>query len=290
MKIAITSPKREIAERPKFTITSRSMPIEICPTRMAAPIITKAKNTRLYSTRSRTASRNVLIATGPVVALIGNSPPLLEPQFLRDRPAEGNNLPGSAARERSKVFVHCSSRVVRVLDRVRPPPLPPCNVRRLPLPFPRVRPATGGSPLPRKEFPWSALRLTRCRLVRQLPAFAPREHSHAVAEHFGIGKYVSRKENRSPLFFQIEHDVPHLATAHRVQPGHRLIHKNHFRVVQDGLRDPNPLKHAFGILSKLYVAGGRQSYPVEKTLHALAAFGGAVIRKSRIVIQELARR
>ncbi len=47
MNTAITSPKMEIAERPRLTITSRSIPIEICPTRIAAPIMTSAKKTRL---------------------------------------------------------------------------------------------------------------------------------------------------------------------------------------------------------------------------------------------------
>ena len=47
MKTAITSPKIEIAESPRLMITSRSIPIEIWPTRIAAPIIISAKSTRL---------------------------------------------------------------------------------------------------------------------------------------------------------------------------------------------------------------------------------------------------
>ena len=52
---AINRPITEIALNPRLTITICSMPIEICPTRIAAPIINSAKKTRLYSTRSRTA-------------------------------------------------------------------------------------------------------------------------------------------------------------------------------------------------------------------------------------------
>ena len=47
MNTAITSPKMEIADNPRLMITKRSMPMEIWPTRIAAPIITSAKNTRL---------------------------------------------------------------------------------------------------------------------------------------------------------------------------------------------------------------------------------------------------
>ena len=43
----ITSPNTDIAVSPRLTITKRSMPIEIWPTRIAAPIIISAKKTRM---------------------------------------------------------------------------------------------------------------------------------------------------------------------------------------------------------------------------------------------------
>src|SRR5580658_1472539 len=62
MKMAMTTPNNETAVRPRLTTTRRSISIEIWPTKIAAPESSKAKAIRLYSTRSRTASRNVLRA------------------------------------------------------------------------------------------------------------------------------------------------------------------------------------------------------------------------------------
>src|SRR5271170_1869254 len=62
-----------MAPNPTDLITVSSIPIEIPPTKIAAAIINSAKNTRLYNTRSRTASRNVFNATTPA-RLISHSP------------------------------------------------------------------------------------------------------------------------------------------------------------------------------------------------------------------------
>ncbi len=70
----MSSPIAEMALSPRLTMTVCSIPMEICPTATAAAIISSAKNTRLYSTRSRTASRNVFHATTPA-RFISRSPP-----------------------------------------------------------------------------------------------------------------------------------------------------------------------------------------------------------------------
>src|SRR5215469_9667744 len=56
IKIEINKPKTEIELRPRLTRIVRSMPTEIVPKRMAAPISKRAKTTRLYNTLSRTDS------------------------------------------------------------------------------------------------------------------------------------------------------------------------------------------------------------------------------------------
>src|SRR5256885_1236777 len=62
MKMVMTTPNRETAVRPRFTTTRRSISMEIWPIKIAAPESSNAKAIRLYKTRSRTASRNVLEA------------------------------------------------------------------------------------------------------------------------------------------------------------------------------------------------------------------------------------
>ncbi len=66
MKMAMTTPKRDTAVSPRLTTTSRSISIETSPTRIAAPESSSANAIRLYSTRSRTASRKVLKAIYPM--------------------------------------------------------------------------------------------------------------------------------------------------------------------------------------------------------------------------------
>jgi len=80
MKMAITTPNSDTAVSPRFTTTSRSMSIEISPTRIAAPESSSAKAIRLYRTRSRTASRKVLkaIVTDPRVHI----PRIQSPEFI----------------------------------------------------------------------------------------------------------------------------------------------------------------------------------------------------------------
>ena len=55
------------------------------------------------------------------------------------------------------------------------------------------------------------------------------------------------------------------------------------------MRDSGPLQHSFGEFSQLHVRGRRQPDQVEEPRHALAALRSVVAKKSRVVIEQLAR-
>ena len=97
------------------------------------------------------------------------------------------------------------------------------------------------------------------------------------------------KNTVSSLLLQIQNDVAHFAPSDRIEPRHRLIEKHHLRIVQNRLRDARALQHAFREFSQLHVARRRQAHALEESLHALAPFRGRVSRKSRVIIEQLAR-
>ena len=60
--IEINTPNNKIALKPRLTIVRASCPAVNSPRKTALAVISKTNSTRLYKTRSRTASRNVLRA------------------------------------------------------------------------------------------------------------------------------------------------------------------------------------------------------------------------------------
>ena len=134
--------------------------------------------------------------------------------------------------------------------------------------------------LHRDDFPWRADSLQ----------LAAGQHGHAIAQHFGVGKNVRREKNGAPLFLQLQDDVAHFTPSHGVEAGHRLVENHHLRIVQDRLRDSHALQHPFRKFSQLHVARRSQTHALEIFPHALAAFARAVVRKSRVIIEQFARR
>ena len=68
-KIEINTPNRSIAPKPRLTIVRASCPAVNSPKKTALAVKMRTNSTRLYKTRSRTASRKVLRAIVKIVLL-----------------------------------------------------------------------------------------------------------------------------------------------------------------------------------------------------------------------------
>ena len=82
----------------------------------------------------------------------------------------------------------------------------------------------------------------------------------ALAERLGVTQDVCREEDRLTFFFQTLDQISNLASPNRVQPAHRFVQKDQFRIVNDRLSNPHSLQHTFGEFSKLDIARIRQPH------------------------------
>ena len=89
-------------------------------------------------------------------------------------------------------------------------------------------------------------------LRRPLAASWPAgDHGDPAAQRFGVGEDVRAEEHRASLIAQLQDQRADVAAAERIEPGHRLVEEHHLGVVQQRLRDPDPLDHALRILAQL---------------------------------------
>ncbi len=68
----------------------------------------------------------------------------------------------------------------------------------------------------------------------------------------------------------------HVTPAERIEPGHRLVEKDDLGVVQQRLRDPDALNHAFRELAQLEPALRADADAVQEVSDALAAINSSV--------------
>ena len=92
------------------------------------------------------------------------------------------------------------------------------------------------------------------------------DNRHTVTESFSVGKDVGREKDGLAFAAQLLDKFADLAPPHRVEAGHRLIQEHDFGVMEDGLRKPYTLQHAFGELAQLQ--SGRLSMPTRSIIAA----------------------
>src|SRR5205807_2242229 len=81
-----------------------------------------------------------------------------------------------------------------------------------------------------------------------------------------------------------------LATSNRIQPGHRLIQKDNFGLVQHGLRDADSLQHSLRKLSQLYLVLVCYANSLEEPGDAGAPVRRRYARQTAIVVEQFDRR
>ena len=91
------------------------------------------------------------------------------------------------------------------------------------------------------------------------------------------------KHHRLAIPLQLQNNVAHLAPAERVQPRHRLVQNDYFRIVEDRLRQPDALQHPLRVLAKLYLMRGIQPDLLQHALDAILPVSrGQVLKPGKI--------
>ena len=92
------------------------------------------------------------------------------------------------------------------------------------------------------------------------------------AERFRIRQDVRAEKNGAPLIAQLENERAHVAASAWIETGHRLVEKHHLRIVQQRLRDADPLNHALGELAQLQLPLAPDANAIEQRRDARLAF------------------
>src|SRR4029453_11161079 len=103
-----------------------------------------------------------------------------------------------------------------------------------------------------------------------------RDDSHPASQRLGVGQNVRAEKYGAPALAKANDELAHLLAAQRVQARHRLIEKNHFRLVDHGLREADALDHAFGELPELEAALGADADFIEDAADARANVSAAI--------------
>src|SRR5205085_12021876 len=102
----------------------------------------------------------------------------------------------------------------------------------------------------------------------------------------GVGKDVRAEEDGASLVPEIENQRAHFAAANRVEAGHRLVQEDDLGIVEERLRDPDALQHAFRKLSQLQPPLCAETDAIEQGVDALAPIGRRVAEQLTEVQQQ----
>ena len=116
------------------------------------------------------------------------------------------------------------------------------------------------------------------------------DDGHAVADHLDILKNVGGQEDRLSFLLEPDDDVPDLFPAERVEAAERFVQDDERRIVDEGLGEPDPLKHAAGEFSELEAAGLFQTDKPEEGVDPGFLFAFIEEEQVRVEGEELAGR
>src|SRR5688500_12176718 len=289
MKIAMNRPSSDIAARPRSLMIFRSSPAVSSPIRYDALISTTANATMEYSTLSRTESLNTCRATSVIARTSAETPSLVLPHLIDE-----------------DIFQGVANRVERhqmSAGRRDPRDRRVARHRRWQHHVVAFRADHLGGPAKFDQRAGADFRQRGHELLP--PADAERHHlgersrrdqaaadddTDAAADRLGVAQDVRAEEDGGAAISQSQDDVAHVATAQRVEAGHRLVEEYHFRIVQQRLGETDALNHALGILPQLQAALRAQPDFVEQARHSRGALGAAVAQQRRERGEQLLRR
>jgi len=104
--------------------------------------------------------------------------------------------------------------------------------------------------------------------------FALLDEDDGVASNFDFAEEMGIEEDGGAAFSLVTDDVANKASAHGVEAGGRLVEEDEFRAVNQGLRETDPLQHAFRKATESPVAMSRESDEVQEGGNAVAELRG----------------
>src|SRR6185369_9335820 len=80
-------------------------------------------------------------------------------------------------------------------------------------------------------------------------------YPNTVTNFFHVIGYMSAEEDTLPTFLQVEDDILHQSPSNRIQSAHRFIQNVHIRIMDQGLRQSDPLHHSLAVAAHGTLAG-----------------------------------
>src|ERR1700722_505919 len=115
------------------------------------------------------------------------------------------------------------------------------------------------------------------------------QNRHAIAERFCVRQNMSGKENGFAFLLELLNQVADLASAQRIETGHRFVEKDEFRIVKNRLRDSYALQHAFGKLPQLQALDILKADAPQCALYAALAPMCRNSRELAVIVQKFVR-
>ena len=112
-------------------------------------------------------------------------------------------------------------------------------------------------------------------------------NSHAAAEGFRIGQHMRTEKHRAAAIAQPQYELSNFAAPERIEPRHRLIEEDQFRLVENRLRDANALQHPFGKLPQLQPTLRADAHVVQQLRYASLPRGATITKQGSKVFEQL---
>src|SRR5882672_1909673 len=96
--------------------------------------------------------------------------------------------------------------------------------------------------------------------------------SHSVTTDLDFAEQMGIEQHGCPAITLDFNDVANHPPANGIKSGSGLIEKNQIGVIEQSLRESNPLQHALGKILQSFVTMGRESHQVEQRGNTRAKF------------------
>src|SRR5262245_14696790 len=95
------------------------------------------------------------------------------------------------------------------------------------------------------------------------------------------------EEHRAAAIAQPQYQLSNFAAPERIEPRHRLIEEDQFRLVENRLRDADALQHPFGELPQVQPTLRADAYLVQELRHASLPRRASITKQTRKVSEQL---
>src|SRR5262249_23476237 len=114
-------------------------------------------------------------------------------------------------------------------------------------------------------------------------------HGDSIAESLGIGENMSREEDRLSFLLQGLNQVAYFLSPDWIETRHWFVEKDHIRIMENCLGDPDSLNHTFGELPKMKVGAVGQSDTIDNSGNSKLPLLRRESRKAAVIIKQFER-